>query len=534
MKIGVGILSYNRPQGLQNCLASLVANLERDIDVAVSFDRWNAEFRAIAAAYPIWGLTGPVAGIPRANNRLLKFFDGYDAVFLVQDDVQFLRPEWLDLYVRALEAVPYLCFFDVYYPQHPKRPRHFHANYLSRSQIVSREGSRLLRSRKSPQGAFQAIGRRCLETVGYFDVGVGVAGAEHCDYWMRTCNAGLCEPEHFYDIENSAALLKIDWSQAPSLSKSERDSAYRQSQAWREQVWGDSTAARSRVWIEAAGVEFQIVQPGPPRREVALVENNLGGVLHRECWVYANRLPVLAYHAIDEAMDRYATAPCTFARQMRAATEHFRFITAKAAADHFRRHGRMPADTLCLTLDDGYADIMDILPLLDELNIRATVFVIAGWVGRQNDWDRAAFKSRTHLDWSQLKELVACGHEVGSHGYDHVRLTRLTRHEVRRELDLSQRLLEDRLGVPVRSISYPFGGADEATAALATEWYDVGFVAGRRGRLDWHENRHLVRRISVGMDGDDFSLFRRIAAYMTEAPVVAPVWSAVGDRRGDL
>lgn len=83
------------------------------------------------------------------------------------------------------------------------------------------------------------------------------------------------------------------------------------------------------------------------------------------------------------------------------------------------------------------------------------------------DSDREGFRL---LDWDTLKSLVLQGVTVGSHSCSHVLLSHHPAHVVRRELSGSRRILEQKLGVPVRHAAYPDGrfnatAIDEAAAA---------------------------------------------------------------------
>jgi peptidoglycan/xylan/chitin deacetylase (PgdA/CDA1 family)/glycosyltransferase involved in cell wall biosynthesis len=525
MRVGIGVLSYNRPASLRKCLDSLFENLALEARVAVNFDLWNSEFEAIAAHYPIDAINGPSRGIACANNRLMQFFDGYDALFLVQDDVRFLRPEWLEEYLRGLRAVPYLAFFDPYYPQDPDRPRHFKVNYFKQRRRVVRDGVKFWLCHKSPQGAFQAIGRECMERVGHFDTGFGQYGIEHHDYWLRVCNAGLCPAEHFYDIERSPELLSIDWAQPPSLNVEEREAASHRSKSWRRKLFVESDLGFRRAWVVAPHSGIHVLRRGADDAETHLPEQMVSDWLAKPLWVYPARIPVLAYHAVSGVPgDRYAVPCAAFKRHMALLTEHFRFVTVSQAYATWRENGRFPQDLALLTFDDGYQDFLSITPLLEELNVKATIFVLAGWVGRENTWDRAAFTRRKHLSWAELSELIAAGHELGSHTLDHYRLTLLPAREAAREVMGSKAMLEDRLGQPVRTIAYPFGSVDAGVISTVRDIYDVGFVAGGGGVFDWGEEIYAIPRITVDAQDDAYGLLSRIADYMMQAPWSESVW----------
>jgi peptidoglycan/xylan/chitin deacetylase (PgdA/CDA1 family) len=61
---------------------------------------------------------------------------------------------------------------------------------------------------------------------------------------------------------------------------------------------------------------------------------------------------------------------------------------------------------------------------------------------------------------AQLRELLACGHRVQSHGLTHCMLTRCSEQQLSEELSGSRRELEQRLGTAIDAISIPFGRWD--------------------------------------------------------------------------
>jgi peptidoglycan/xylan/chitin deacetylase (PgdA/CDA1 family) len=66
------------------------------------------------------------------------------------------------------------------------------------------------------------------------------------------------------------------------------------------------------------------------------------------------------------------------------------------------------------------------------------------------------FNGTTCLTWSQVRELHAAGIEFGSHTATHPQLTTLPAQDIEREIVSSKREIEDRLGAPVASFSYPY------------------------------------------------------------------------------
>jgi peptidoglycan/xylan/chitin deacetylase (PgdA/CDA1 family) len=141
-------------------------------------------------------------------------------------------------------------------------------------------------------------------------------------------------------------------------------------------------------------------------------------------------------------------------------------------------------DGVSLTFDDGYESVYTrVYPELCERGVTATVFPVVGAIGHDNRWDvRLSFRRFRHLSWEQLKELSAAGFEVGSHTMSHRDLTRMAAPRLRSELGDSKRMLEDRLGAPVRSIAFPFGRHNDRVIGEAVEaGYTCGFASAPNG-----------------------------------------------------
>lgn len=131
-----------------------------------------------------------------------------------------------------------------------------------------------------------------------------------------------------------------------------------------------------------------------------------------------------------------------------------------------------------LTFDDGYTHLLDLLPeLVTEFELAITVFIPTAFVGRDNSWDYShRLASFGHLDRDQIKRLSQAGIRIGSHGHNHVDLTRLDDQRLADELQKSKAILEDVTGSEIDAISYPFGRvSDQVLAAAQDRGYRVGY-----------------------------------------------------------
>jgi peptidoglycan/xylan/chitin deacetylase (PgdA/CDA1 family) len=123
---------------------------------------------------------------------------------------------------------------------------------------------------------------------------------------------------------------------------------------------------------------------------------------------------------------------------------------------------------IALTFDDGFVNVFQHgLEPLARHGFRAMEFLVADRIGGSNEWDVQGGEARQPLmDDAQIKEWLAAGHEIGSHGLTHQFLTRLSLPQVREEIAASKKKLEDRFGRPIRHFCYPYGDWSPAVRDL--------------------------------------------------------------------
>lgn len=168
-------------------------------------------------------------------------------------------------------------------------------------------------------------------------------------------------------------------------------------------------------------------------------------------------VPILCYHSVgDEPRDgtlRWTVSPGDFDEQMALLCQRGRTpLTVSRYAALLSQGAPLPPAPVLVTFDDGYADLATAaLPVLIRYGITATAYVITDRLGA------ARPGADPTLDRDQLAELRARGVEIGSHGHTHRALDCLRPAEVRDEVSLSRRVLEDELREPVTSFAYPYG-----------------------------------------------------------------------------
>lgn len=133
------------------------------------------------------------------------------------------------------------------------------------------------------------------------------------------------------------------------------------------------------------------------------------------------------------------------------------------------------AGAVAITFDDGFANFTThALPVLSRFRLPATVFAVSGYCGRRNDWPTQAsgIPLLPIMSWDALKDVSLTGIDVGAHTIDHPRLTELKDSEVDWQTRASQAEIENRLGLPVRHFSYPYGDVDARVRRIVGRYFD--------------------------------------------------------------
>jgi len=185
-------------------------------------------------------------------------------------------------------------------------------------------------------------------------------------------------------------------------------------------------------------------------------------------------MKILAYHHVcDSWIPSIArTTRRQFSRQLSLLRETGRpVLTLSRALSQLKIENQSEAEPVVITFDDGLNCFWhNALPDLLEHNYRSVIFVVTGFVGQKNHWDYyGRFNHCHHLSWRELRQLIKEGFEIGSHTHTHRGLTSCSRRQIRFELSYSKKLLEDKLGVPIHYLSYPFGRFNKIVKRIVEE-----------------------------------------------------------------
>ena len=201
-------------------------------------------------------------------------------------------------------------------------------------------------------------------------------------------------------------------------------------------------------------------------------------------------IPVLNYHQINDTDENLLTvSTAEFEAQMAWLEENgYQTITAAELADALEGKKTLPDRPVLITFDDGYIDnYRCAFPILKKHNMKACIFLISEYVSLYPNY----------LTWEQLAEMQASGIEFGSHTVDHNVLTELSPNSVNHELADSKRVLENRLGRPVKFLAYPCGYTNEyIKKRVHTEGYRAAFTVNL-GNVHPGDDLYALNRVPI-------------------------------------
>ena len=204
-------------------------------------------------------------------------------------------------------------------------------------------------------------------------------------------------------------------------------------------------------------------------------------------------IPVLYYHSVlpdsEVATPNEVTiSPEKLRKELMLVQElGYTTLTMSEFTDYINNNKPIPEKSILITFDDGYTDnYAHAFPILKELNMKATIFMIASQVD-----------SGYYMSAAQLREMSDYGIDIESHTDNHVYLDTLSYDQQLKELKDSKEKLEKILGKEVTSIAYPYGNYNEDTkkAAIAAG-YTFGFTTNK-GLAKRINNKVELNRIYV-------------------------------------
>lgn len=167
--------------------------------------------------------------------------------------------------------------------------------------------------------------------------------------------------------------------------------------------------------------------------------------------------------------------------------------------------------TVVITLDDGYEDNLAACEELHKRNMKATLFMVSGAIGKEPAWHDDGCAVGRLLNQQELRQLKAAEIEIGSHTVNHARLTQIDDDQLIAELADSKSALQDVLGSEVTSFAYPYGEFDARAVAAVR---NAGYRAACTTQSGWalrDGDPYQMRRLTIYNTDTTSSMARKLA-----------------------
>lgn len=216
-KIGVGIVTYKRPDLLRKLLNSLLI-CESIVDEIIVVDdggdlnpedflknSWMSKFGC-------WEPNNPNLGVGKSKNIALNYLNNCkcDHIFIIEDDIFIKDPTVFEKYIKASKASGIQHFN---FSQHGMMNKTFDQFRSPNPRWTVNYGEESIALYPHCVGAFSYYSRKCLETVGLIDERYFNA-CEHVDHTYEVIKSGMHSPFWWFaDIANSWEYLgDEEWS----------------------------------------------------------------------------------------------------------------------------------------------------------------------------------------------------------------------------------------------------------------------------------------------------------------------------------
>jgi peptidoglycan/xylan/chitin deacetylase (PgdA/CDA1 family) len=237
---------------------------------------------------------------------------------------------------------------------------------------------------------------------------------------------------------------------------------------------------------------------------------------------YSKTVPIIMYHHIETDENKITSrtvSPEKLKKDLKQIKDlKYTTITFKDLYDYVATYKDLPDKPIIITFDDGYLSNYEYAyPILKELNMKATIFIVGIMAGKDNFNGKEALP---HFSYEQAKEMYESGIiDIQSHTFN------LHNNEIRRgvlqkdgekeqeyiklfknDIEKSIGEIEEFVGSNVIAFSYPYGVYSEISEKLlrnigikATLSINKGSNIVEKGQPD---NLCIMRRYTVNNNTD--------------------------------
>ncbi len=160
---------------------------------------------------------------------------------------------------------------------------------------------------------------------------------------------------------------------------------------------------------------------------------------------------------------------------------------------------------IAFTFDINWADkdyIYEILDILKEKDIKATFFVMGGWIEYSDE------------NVEKLKRIYEEGHEIGNHSNKHPDMSRISKESMIKEIEITDGIIKKYLGIDTKLFRCPSGSYNDSVVQVVE---DSGHycIQWDVDSIDWKEHGAEIEyeRVIKGVKSGSIVLFHNNSRY---------------------
>ena len=204
-----------------------------------------------------------------------------------------------------------------------------------------------------------------------------------------------------------------------------------------------------------------------------------------------NSAVIFMYHKFD--VSKYPSTNIT-TEEFEAHIKEFsklkyNILSLNYIADVIINDGQLPNKTIGISIDDADKSFLKYAwPIFKKNKIPVTLFVNTSTIVKNN---------KNYLNWDEIRQLKKEGVTIGGHSHTHSHMTTLSTEEIKKELEISNKIFLKELGEIPNLFAYPYGEADSRIMQLLKDYkYKVAF-GQHSGVINETSNLYYLPRFSL-------------------------------------
>ena len=158
----------------------------------------------------------------------------------------------------------------------------------------------------------------------------------------------------------------------------------------------------------------------------------------------------------------------------------------------YRGNPEKPMVALLINVAWGNEYIPEILKILNDHQTKATFFFDGSWVKKNPDIAKMIYRE---------------GHEIGNHAYSHPDLNKRSKNDTIQELEKTNALIEETIGIKPKWFAPPSGSFNHVTVQVAND-LNMKTILWTVDTVDWRKpsTLEMVRRVVINVDNGSMVL----------------------------